>query len=234
MPCHLDDLLDYKIAKFKLRNKKSYVFAIYNLMRSLILPPGLLTAYLNCRGGFECFGFMAVMKDSKNQLSYVFLLVEESLSVYATTKDLGIFKSDVYRSFYFLLYVLDLMNTLYVYGIGISTHFTFAVDTSNNKKWRFRVENIGMFNCHLDKNMYMNHGTLISIINGFLKLFEYQYQALIKFFNNLIIVAEKLKKTNNKDYFAILTNMIEFEFKNSKDIIEYINGNNKTQCCIIQ
>lgn len=234
--------------EFKLSNDKRYIIKIFDLEKINQLPPGLSTAYLNFKTGFESLGFMGV-SFSKDEFKYSFLSVEENTGFYLAIYNLKVFKSNVIQVFYFILYVLDLLNLLYVYRIQLWYKFTIAVDSNDDKKWRFRLDEIEMFNHHKNEDLFRNRGFLISIINKFIGLFT--NQSLRTFFKNLKNVADKLESSKDKDFFAIMSNMVKYELdvlmindelrnlivndelKNLDDMQNSMDTN-MSRCCVIQ
>lgn len=119
-------------------------------------------------------------------------------------------------------------------------NITFAVDKSNDEKWRFRLDHIRDFECYRTECLYRNHECLISIIDGFLELYENQASLIL--FNNLKKIADTLKSSKDENYFVILTNTvkdklrdtIEDKQKKLKDKSK-LNNRDKTKCaCLIQ
>lgn len=153
---------------------------------------------------------MGATKLSENQFKYLFLSVKEEPNFYILANDsLDIFKSNVIHAFYFIIYILDLHYSLYVHKVMLIFNFDFAVNSSNNKNWRFRLDNVSDFIYYEFEDLYRNHYDLINNINRLLKVFN--DQTIVNFLKNLMDAADKLKDSNDKDYFTVLTNMVEYE-----------------------
>lgn len=182
------------------------------------LPMGLSTAYLDCKNGFESLGFMGVTKISEFSHECFFLSIEEEPNFYLFHSDFfDIFKSNVIQAFHFILYILDLYHSFYVYKIELDNQcmFTFAVYNGDNKKWRYRLDNIGNYKFVANQNLSLNHQSLSSFICSISKAFT--NQALVNFFTNLGDVASKLMYAKNKDCYTTLTNMVKYELEIIKD-----------------
>lgn len=202
----------------ELSNKKSYIIRIYNLEENYHLPSGLSTAYFNFKNGFQSLGFMGVVRISENQFKYLFLSIEEKPNFLISHSELSIFKTNAIQAFHFFHYFLDLLNTFYVCRTDLYGYHVFAVDSSNHKKWKFRLDDYGVSSNNRNQDLSRIHRFIINTIDGFLNFFV--NQILLNFFNNLKDVAEKLKNSKDKDYFVILTNMIKTE-------LEYLMANDE-------
>lgn len=203
--------------KIELSNKKRYVIRkFYNLEEFKYLPSGLSTAYINCRSGIECLGFMGVVKHSENQLSYNFLSVQEKPSFYLSVEnDFVIFKDNMIQAFYFILYILKLVTLLNVYRIELIYFPMFAVYNIDNNKWRFILETTSELIWRKKECFFSNYGYINRTIISISYVFE--EHAISAFFRNLGSTADELKDSNNKHCFSILTVMVENELKNLKD-----------------
>lgn len=219
------DFIDLRLIsfyKFELINKKRYTVKISNLENINGLPAGLATAYLNGKNGFISLGYVGINRSLEYVFSYIFFSIEEEPNFYLSETDsFDIFKSNVVQTFYFVLYILDLHNSLSMHITELkykNDGIIFAVDNSDNEKWKFRLENVGFFICHKHKGLYYNHSHLIYFIDMFLTFFD--DKDLLNFFENLKDAADKLKDSNDKDYFVVLTNMVEYELNVFKDDLE--------------
>lgn len=165
---------------------------------------------------------MGAMKVSENEFKYLFLSVEEKPSFYLTPSPyyLDIFRFDLVQALNFILYVLELHNSLGIYKTVLLPGFSFAVDISDDKKWRFRLDNVVDFKCYKNENLFSCHGYLISIVDKLLSL--YKARLILNFFKNFKRVADDLKNSNDKDYFSVLIAMIKNELEGPKDESEQI------------
>lgn len=165
LPNRIYETKHFIFYQFSLTNNKSYVIKVSDLVNFNEFPFGLSTAYLNCKGGFESLGFLATTNHSyRRATSHLFLSIEEAPSFYLSTNlDFNVFKSNAIQTFYFVLHILELLNSFTVYKIGLSGSYhtpeknniatgrriigspkpktdfnfylTFGVDSSSYKKW---------------------------------------------------------------------------------------------------
>lgn len=198
----------YKGYWFELRNKKKYLIKVFDLVSYNCLPPGLSTAYLNCRSCFENYGFVGLVKDSGNQFKYLFLSVEEEPTFNLSSYYLPSFENNIAQSLYFILYILKLIISLNIYRIELTPDLTFSVNTSNNEQWKFELNDIGYYNYNKNDVSLNNHIYLIYIIDGFIK--NLKDQEISSFFENLKSTADKYKDSKNIN---VLINMIENKLK---------------------
>lgn len=213
MPDDLVGRLNFDYFELEINSGKRYTVKLFNLAHYYELPPGLSTAYLNCRTDFECFGFIGAVNTSANDFRYIFLSIEENPIFYLSRdRSFNAFRSNEIQMFYFVSYFLKFLSYLNLYKLQLLYTPIFAVDSSDSKKWRFRVEDIKMFELYALGKVYLNHDYLISIINRFLTLMT--NQTLKNVFNNVKNVAVNLKNYNDKEYFSILINMVEHELNN--------------------
>lgn len=228
-PSSMNSSTVFNSYEFELKNKKKFIMKIFDLEKYNYLPSGLSTAYLNYKFGFESFGYLGVMKISKSVFKYLLLSIEESPSFYLSSRNLIIFQYNVIQSFYFIIYILELLDLLNMYKTELICCLIFAVYCSDNNKWRYRLEDVGDFRCYKNKCLFKNHRYLISIIDKLLEIFEDQF--LLNFFNNLKTVANELEQSKNNNYFSILINIVKNELGRANDESNLIDTFKQ---CIIQ
>lgn len=217
--------------EFNFSNEKSYVIRMYNLetYNKGCIPPGLFTACLNCKNGFESLGFMGIVRETKDTFKYYFLAIEEKPSLYILTSDLNIFKSNVIQVFYFLLYYLEMINSLNVYRMNVSQlNLGFAVYCSDDMKWKFILDFIENFDFYKNEDVLSkNHE---HIIDKFLNLFV--NQPLANFLKKLKVCACKLENSKDKYCLLILSDMVKNKLQdfNTDGKLKNLKGKKETHC----
>lgn len=182
-PIFMYDSKNIDCYKFELCNKKKYIIKVFDLENYELLPPGLSTAYLNSNGGFESIGFIGALCYSDNEFIYRFISVEEWTELYISVETYfssyinnsiskDIFSYHESQALYFILDTLLLLKSLYIYGIRLRRDIVFAVDIRDNKRWQFRIDDIGNFQ-YIDNGIYTNHKYIFEILEGLLMIIKH-------------------------------------------------------------
>lgn len=95
----------------------------------------------------------------------------------------------------------------------MSEKIHIAIDNKSHQRWRFRIDDIGLFGYINKENIYENHSFFKYIL---IKLLEVIKDPTINLFlKEFIIMADDLKHKQQHDFFKVLINMVESKLVNS-------------------
>lgn len=177
---------------------------------------------MNINDNFKSVGYLGATYSENlghSQRYYYFLAVEEKPDFYFVTDDLYIFIENQEFILYFILKYLHALNSLSLFNIKLeSSSMVFAVNKSDPKRWRFRVNDIGNFIYEKDRDFYKNHAFLIEVINRILKIIQnkYIYNFIVKIRDN----SEYMKDMMQCSYLEILISEVEQKLGASSESIE--------------
>lgn len=151
---------------------------------------------------------------------YFFISVDEQVDKYLITDDFNLFKINELQSIYFILDLLNIFDNLCMYKIGLQdSKLLFAIDDKENKRWRFRLDDIDRFiyimdgaskkdsKCTKNGNLYENYEFLIKIIDELSKIIE--NQLILNLFKDLMEFAEGLRVSKHQFYVRMLIIKVE-------------------------
>lgn len=187
-------------------HKKEYLIKKFDYDTIIGFPSGISTAYLNLKNNFSSVGF--ICEDANNMRINYFLCVEEITSFYMTSDNIEAFKFNEMQIIYFLIDFLNILNALDIFKIKLMCpRILFAVDTKNEKKWRFRIDDIGSFIYVKNNGNYENFKYLMNIIDLILLIIK--DKELIKIVKNLRNLAETQRDLKCPFYIEILISTLE-------------------------
>lgn len=181
---------------------KIYLARKFKLIDNPSLPSGMLTAYLNVNNNFQSLGILAVQNidDISNPF---FISVEEVSDFFITTNNFGVLINDERQIFHFIYDFLNVLNSLHHIKIKLmSNNIVVAVNKSNNKRWRFRVDDIGEFFYCKHKTGFENNEVFVGVLSRAILLVR--DEKLLEFFRQLRSLAEVLCSTKELKYITTL------------------------------
>lgn len=204
---------------FKASNNKKCIVKVLDLVNNNISPSGVSTAYLNYKSGFKSLGYIGFSMISDSKFDYMLISIEEESDFYfsvmegqqASAKQLDKLMGNNFEISYFLLDFLDLLKSLFMFKIKLRSRLIFGVDSSDNKRWRFRLDDIGYFSYSKNASLFDNYKYLAAIIDEVILLVSTLKS--VEFFKEFKRVEEELRNTVNQDYFIILSKLIECNMK---------------------
>lgn len=217
-----DSQYSIKYHVLKASNNKRYIIKVLDLISNNFIPLGISTSYLNSKKGFSSLGYIGVSMISTIKFGCMFFSIEEGLDFYlsvmdkpqASIKHLNIFKDNIFQVSYFLLDFLDLLKSLFMFKIKLRSRLVFGVDISDNKRWKFRLDNIGYFSYSKNASLFENHKYLVAIIDEILLLLS--GLTSVSIFKEFKRIEDELRNTDNQDYIIILSKLIENNMKTYK------------------
>lgn len=113
------NVVEFDCYEFAASNSKKYIIRIFDLNKDDFLPPGISTAYLNCKNEFESYGYLGSFFNFK----YNFISIEECTSFYISIdRSFGVFNNiNESQVFHYILNFLKLLETLNAYRIKIKS-----------------------------------------------------------------------------------------------------------------
>lgn len=197
--------------------KRTYVIKKFKLAEGSGLPTGMFTAHLNVNRGFSSLGYLAV--ESLNYTANpLFISVEQKMDFYITTSNFNILMNDEKQLFSFIFDFLNFLSVLKAYRINlISDNVIIGVNKADNRRWIYRIEEIGEFYYYKKEARSGNNKLFLDILSKSIllvkdqKLLEYFY-SLRKFANQLNVIGEirfskkllvsiSIFKSKNNEYF---------------------------------
>lgn len=185
-------------------NDRKYTVKKYNFHEISDFPSGISTSYLNINNEFQSIGFLGF---TQSTYRHYFLSVEEFLETYIRTSNFEYFKSNKDQIMYFILDFLHVLDQLKHHRIKLmNISILFAV-VKSQKRWRFRVNDIGQF-CYVKKpNLFENHIFLITVLESLLLIDINKDE--FDFIRDLAFEANMLRNEEYDYYIEILILKVE-------------------------
>lgn len=134
--------------------------------------------------------------------------MEEKFWMYFTTENFDIFRhneNQIFPFIYDLLFVLDALNLFKIKLMTESLHI--AIDNRSYQRWRFRIDNIGLFIYFKGENKFENYSFFRRIL---LRLLDQIKDPKINIFlKDFIELLDNLKRSMQHDFIKVLIEMIK-------------------------
>lgn len=188
---------------------KKYTIKKHNLHEITSLPLGISTSYLNVNNEFGSIGYMGF---TQSKYKHFFLSVEEKAKTHINTNNFEYFETNEDQILYFIFDFLHVLDQLKIYNIRLlSQSILFAV-VESQKRLKFRVDDIGLFNYVRKPNLCENHVFLMTVLeNLFLVINERNTSDFVR---DLIFAANELRNAEYDYYIEILILKVEKELNN--------------------
>lgn len=217
---NISDSLYKNFYEFNAANQKIYEIKLFDLEMESDFSQGIPIAYLYCKTQYMSLGYLGYIRSFGKEGKYVFISVNEKLGfcIYTDIQfEFFEFKLHEFQSLYFILEILHFLHSLNFYKIKlIDMSFTFSVDRSDNKKWGFRLKDIGSY-CYVENvNIYENYEFLVLVIDNLLPIIK--DSNMLEFFCKFKAVLKKLKNSSDQKFIEALTKMLEDKIKEIENL----------------
>lgn len=188
---------------------KKYLVKKFKAVDVNSLPSGLSTAYLNINGNFISTGYMALCNAIEKYNGLLFLSVEEKMDDFLRTDNFEIFIENEDQVLWFFIDFLHILDRLDVYKIKLTTPALLFSVKKDDKRWRFRIDDIGYFRYVDNESKYENHKFLINILDSINNIIK--KQTIHNYINRLIKYANELINAEHPYYIEMLISKAEQE-----------------------
>lgn len=186
---------------------KKYLIKKFNWVDTPSLPSGLSTAYLNVHDKFTSAGYIAFENKNHDSNDSLFMSVEEKMDNFFITDNFEIFENDEDQALWFIHNFFNILDKLILYKIKVITPAVLFAVKRDNKRWRFRINDIKGFECVTNESPYENHNFLIVTLRYIYNTIK--KQSIRDYIKHLMRHAEDLKSAKLHYYIEILISDID-------------------------